>query len=165
MMKKATLAIITIIIIIFTYSIGYRAFYDNRTANNLSSYCTIDFRGVIDPTTNKVTIATLSLVDYRFSSKPIEKFCIIDVDDKTYKIAADETSSFPPTYSPNDFNLQSCFKYTNSLLVHFEPSLLKEINNAKIVKISFKYVGNNSAIELPLSEVDLKYWKKQLILL
>jgi hypothetical protein len=165
MMKKSTIAIITIIIIIFACSVGYRASYDNRTASNLSSYCTIDFRGIIDPVANTVTTATLSLVDYRFSSKPIEKFCIVEVDGKTYKVAADETSSLPPTYSLNDFNLQPCFKYTNSLLVHFEPSLLKEINEAKSVKISFKYVGNDSAIELPLSEVDLKYWKNQLILL
>jgi hypothetical protein len=163
MTKKATIAII--IIIIFACSIGYRSSYDNRTASNLSSYCTIDFHGVIDPTANKVTAATLSLIDYRFSSKPLEKFCIVDVDGKTYKVSVDETASLPPTYSPNDVNLQTCFKYTNSLLVHFEPSLLKEINNAKTVKISFKYISNDSAIELPLSEVDLKYWKNQLILL
>lgn len=164
-MKKATIAIITIIIIIFACSVGYRTSYNNRTASNLSSYCNIDFRGVIDPTTNKITTATLSLVDYRFSSKPLEKFCIVDVDGKTYKVTTDATTSLPPTYSPNDFNLQTCFKYTNSLLVHFDPSLLKEINNAKSVKISFKYVGNDSAIKLPLSEVDLRYWKNQLILL
>lgn len=162
MIKKITIAIITIILF-FACSNFYRASYDNRTASNLSSYCTIDFRGVIDPTTNKVTAATLSLVDYRFSSKPLEKFCIVDVDGKTYKVTTDATASLPPTYSLNDFNLQTGFKYTNSLLVHFEPSLLKEINNAKSVKISFKYVGNDSAIELPLSEVDLNYWKNQLI--
>ena len=164
MIKKITIAIITIILF-FVCSSFYRASYDNRTASNLSSYCNIDFRGVINPTTNTVTAATLSLIDYRFSNKPLEPFCIVDVDGKTYKFAADETSSFPPTYSPNDFNLQTCFKYTNNLLVHFEPSLLKEINNAKIVKISFKYVDSDSTIELPLSEVDLKYWKNQLILL
>jgi hypothetical protein len=163
MIKKALLAIITIIIIIFACSIGYRDSYDNRIASNLSAYCTIDFRGVIDPIKNKVTTATLSLVDYRFSSKPIEKFCIVDVDGKTYKVTTDATTSLPPTYSPNDFNLQTCFKYTNSLIVHFDPSLLKEINNARIVKISFKYVDSDSIIELPLSEVDLNYWKNQLI--
>lgn len=164
MIKKITIAIITIILLIASF-IGYRASYDNRSASNLSSYCNIDFRGIIDPTTNKVQTATLLVIDYRFSKNPLEKFCIVDVDGKKYKVPADETSSIPPTYSPKDFKLETGFKYTNSLFVHFAPSLLKEIKNANTVKISFKYIDNDSAIELPLSEVDLNYWKNQLLLL
>jgi len=164
MIKKPAIAIITIIFL-FACFIGWRASYDNRSASNLSSYCNIDFRGIIDPETNKIKTATLSLIDYRFSSNPLEKFCIVDVDGKKYKVLADDTSSLPPTYSPKDFKFEIGFKYTNSLLAHFEPSLLKEINNANTVKISFKYVDNDSAIELPLSDVDLKYWKNQLLLL
>ncbi|MBP2632531.1 MAG: hypothetical protein H6Q70_3159 [Firmicutes bacterium] len=162
MIKKITFAIFTIILVITSF-IGYRASYDNRSANNLSSYCNIDFRGIIDPATNKVQAATFSLVDYRFSKNSLEKFCIVDVDGKKYKVSADETSSIPPTYSPKDFKLDTGFKYTNSLFVHFDPSLLKEIKNANTVKILFKYINNDSAIELPLSEVDLGYWKKQLL--
>lgn len=164
MVKKITITIISIILVITSF-MGYRNSYDNRSASNLSSYCNIDFRGIIDPKTNKVQTATLSLVDYRFSKNPLEKFCIVDVDGKKYKVSADETYSIPPTYSLKDLKLETCFKYTNSLLVHFDPTVLKEIKNANTVKISFKYIDNDFAIELPLSEVDLNYWKNQLLLL
>lgn len=161
MRKKIAMLVLVIVAIAF-YS-SYTVFsYDNRTASNLSAYCTIDFRGVVDPQTNTITGATLSVVDLRYNSRPMEKFFIIDVDGKTYKIHSIEISAQSPTYSPTDFPTGKGFKHTNTLFVTFPPQLLKEISQAGIVKVSFKYLGSDSAIELPLSTVDLQYWKNQL---
>ena len=161
MRKKTTILVLAIVAIAFYCS--YVIFsYDNRTANNLSAYCNIDFRGVADPQTNTVTGTTLSVVDFRYDSGPLEKFFIIDVDGKTYKIDSIEISAQPPTYSPKDFSTGKCFKHTNTLFVIFPPQILKEISQADTVKVSFKYFDSDSAIELPLSAADLQYWKNQL---
>lgn len=136
--------------------------YDNRTASNLSAYCTIDFRGVADPKTNNITAATLSIVDFRYDSKPLEKFFTIDIDGTIYKIDSIEVTAQPPTYSLKNSPSGSGFKHTNTLFVTFPPQILKKIAEASTIKISFRYIGNNSAIELPLSAVDLQYWKNQL---
>lgn len=161
MRKKTTILVFVIVVIAFYCS--YTVFsYDNRIVSNLSAYCNIDFRGVADPQTNNVTGATLSVVDFRYDSGPLEKFFIIDVDDKTYKIDSIEISAQPPTYSPKDFPTGKCFKHTNTLFVTFPPQVLKEISLADTVKVSFKYTDSQSAIELPLSAVDLQYWKNQL---
>lgn len=161
-MHKKTTILVSIIVAIALYC-SYIVFsYDNRTVSNLSAYCTIDFHGVADPQTNNVTGATLSIVDFRYDFRPLEKFFIIDVDGKTYKIDSIEISAQPPTYSPKDFSTGEGFKHTNTLFVTFPPQVLKEISQAGIVKVSFKYFGSNSAIELPLSTPDLQYWKNQL---
>ncbi|EIW19565.1 MULTISPECIES: hypothetical protein [Pelosinus] len=161
MRKKTTILVFVIVAIAFYCS--YMAYsYDNRIVNNLSAYCNIDFRGVADSQTNTVTGATLSIVDFRYDSGPLEKFFIIDVDDKAYKIDSIEISAQPPTYSPKDFSTERCFKHTNTLFVTFPPQVLKEISQAAAVKVSFTYLGSNSAIELPLSAADLQYWKNQL---
>ncbi|AJQ29407.1 hypothetical protein [Pelosinus fermentans] len=161
-MRKKTTILVFVIVAIASYC-SYTVYsYDNRTVSNLSAYCNIDFRGVADPQKNIVTGATLSIVDFRYDSGPLEKFFIIDVDDKAYKIDSIEISAQPPTYSPNDFTTGKCFKHTNTLFLTFPPQVLKEISQADTVKVSFKYLGSNSAIELPLSAVDLQYWKNQL---
>ena len=161
MSKKITILFFVIVTIIAYCS--YAVFsYDNRTASNLSAYCNIDFRGVSDPQTNNVTGATLSIVDFRYDSRPMEKFFMIDVDDKTYKIDSIDVGGQAPTYSPKDFSTGKCFKHTNILFVTFPLEVLKEISHANTVKVFFKYAGSNSVIELPLSAVDLQYWKNQL---
>jgi|GEM_PF-456766 len=161
-MRKKTTIFVLIIVAIVAYS-SYTVFsYDNRMAGNLSAYCNIDFRGITDPQTNNVTGATLSVVDFRYASEPLEKFFIIVVDDRTYKIDSIEISTQPPTYSPKDFPTGKSFKHTNTLFVTFPPQVLKDISQATTVKVSFKYSGSDSAIELPLSTVDLQYWKNQL---
>jgi hypothetical protein len=161
-MRKKITILVFVIVAIAVYC-SYMIFsYDNRTANNLSAYCNIDFRGVADPQTNTVTGATLSVVDLRYDSGPLEKFFIIDVDGKTSKIDSIEISAQLPTYSPKDFPTGKCFKHTNTLFVTFPPQVLKEISQANTVKVSFRYLGSDSAIELPLSAVDLQYWKNQL---
>lgn len=161
MHKKTTILISLILIIAVYYS--YTCFsYDNRTASNLSAYCNIDFRGITDSQTNKVTGATLSIVDFRYHSAPLENFISIDIDDKSYKIDHAQISSHPPTYSIKDFSTRKNFTHTNTLFVTFSPQILKELSQASAVKVSFKYTDSDSAITLPLSAVDLQYWKKQL---
>ena len=159
--KKITILFLLLLSVTCFY--GYKVFsYDNRTASNLSAYCNIDFRGVRDGQSNKVIGATLSIMDFRYHSGTLEKFFIIDVNGKKYKLDAIEVSSQPPTYPLKDFPLGKGFKYTNTLFVTFPPQVLQEISQGDIVKVSFKYLDSNSAIELPLSAVDLRYWKNQL---
>ncbi|MBC8015393.1 MAG: hypothetical protein H7X79_06565 [Sporomusaceae bacterium] len=161
MRKKTTILVLVIVAIAFYCS--YTVFsYDNRIVSNLSAYCNIDFRGVTAPQTNNVTGATLSVVDFRYASGPLEKFFIIDVDGKTYKIDSIEISAQPPTYLPKDFSTGQFFKHTNTLFVTFPLQVLKEISQAATVKVSFKYTDSDSTIELPLSSIDLQYWKNQL---
>ena len=161
MRKK--ISILVFLIVAITFYCNYRvSSYDNRTTSNLSAYCNIDFRSVVEPQTNNVTGATLSVVDFRYDSGPLEKLFLIDVDGKTYKIDSIEISAQPPTYSPKDFFTESGFKHTNTLFVIFPQKVLREISQANTVKVSFKYTESNSAIELPLSNLDLQYWKNQL---
>jgi hypothetical protein len=161
MHKKTTILVLVIVAIVIYCS--YTVFaYDTRTASNLSAYCTIDFRGVRDPQTNHVTSATLAIVDFRYDSAPLEDLFTIDIDGKTYKLPNTEISTQSPTYSPKDFPTGKSLKHTNTLFVTFPPQVLKEISLASTVKVSFKYGGSASAIELPLSAVDLQYWKNQL---
>lgn len=160
-MRRKTPILVLVIVAIASYC-SYTVFsYDNRTVSNLSAYCNIDFRGVTNPQTNNVIGATLSVVDFRYNPRPLEKFFIIDVDGKAYKIDSIEISAQPPTYSPKDFT-GKCFQHTNTLFVTFPPQVLKKISQADTVKVSFKYANSDSIIELPLSTVDLQYWKNQL---
>lgn len=162
-MHKKIMILVIVIIAIVSYC-SYTVFsYDNRTASNLSSYCNIDFRGVTDPQTKHVTSATLSIVDFRYDSDPLTKFFIIDIDGKSYEIDSIELSAQKPTYSSEDFFTGKFFKHTNTLFVTFPQEILKEITQASTVKVSFKYVDSNLAIDLPLSNVDLQYWKNQLL--
>lgn len=162
-MQKKTTILVLIIVTLIAYC-SYRIFsYDNRTASNLSAYCNIDFRGITDPQTNKVTGATLSLVDARYDFRPLEKFFLIDIDGKTYTIPSIEISAQTPTYGLKDFSTGKTLQHTNTLFVTFPPQVLKEISQGTTVKVSFKYANSNSAIELPLSAVDLQYWKNQLL--
>ena len=160
MRKKTTILLFMIVIAMYC---SYTVFsYDNRTASNLSAYCTIDFRGVADPKTNNITAATLSIVDFRYDSKPLEKSFHLEIDGNIYNIDNIEVSAQSPTYSLKDFPNANGFKHTNTLFVTFPPQILKKISEAGTVKVSFQYVDSNSAIELPLSAVDLQYWKNQL---
>ncbi len=161
-MRKQTTILILIAVAIIAYC-SYTVFsYDNRTASNLSAYCNIDFRGIRNPQTSRVTGATLSIVDSRYNSASLEKYFIIHVDGKSYNIDSITVSAKPPSYSLKDFPTGNYFKYTNILFVTFPPQILKEISQASAVKVSFKYLGSNSVIELPLSSPDLQYWKNQL---
>ncbi len=161
-MSKKTI-ILAFVLATIAFYCSYTVYsYDHRIANNLSAYCNIDFRGIADSQTNTITGATLSIVDFRYDSKPLEKFIIIDIDDKAYKIDSIEVSAQPPTYSPKDVSTEKCFKHTNTLFVTFPPQVLKEISQANTVKVSFTYLDSNLIIELPLSDVDLQYWKNQL---
>lgn len=161
-MHKKTILLVFILILMIAYS-SYTVFsYNNRTAGNLSAYCNIDFRGVVDPQTTTVTGATLEMVDFHYGANPLEKFFLLTIDGKQYTVDTLESSAQPPTYSLKDFPVGMGFKYTNTLFITFPPQILKEISKANKIIVSFKYAGNTSAIELPLSAVDLQYWKHQL---
>ncbi len=146
-----------IILILFVTHCAYEIYsYDNRSAANLSAYCNIDFRSVIDPKTNAVSGATLSIVDFRYASGRLEKQLLLDIDGKKFKVNEVEISSKAPAYTDGNY------KHVNTLFVVFPEEILKEIAAADKIKVSFKYIGKTAGIELPLSAPDLAYWKKQL---
>ena len=149
--------ILSIILILFITHCAYEIFsYDNRSAATLSAYCNIDFRSVTEPTTNTVSGATLSIVDFRYASGQLEKQLLLDIDGKKFKLNEVEISSKAPAYTDGNF------KHANTLFAVFPPQILKEIATADKVKVSFKYTDKTSGVELPLSAPDLVYWKKQL---
>lgn len=162
MTKKATILVVLLIAMLAVWLCIYRASYDNRSASNLSAYCNIDFRGVSNPLTHRNDSATLSLVDFRFSNQPLKSFCLLAIDDEKYKVEATSISATPPTYSLKDWQSNQCFKYTNALLFQFPAPIVEKIRNAATIRISMQYENSDAAIELPLSEPDLKYWKDQL---
>lgn len=163
--KKILSAAIMLLIATAAYLFGSAFSYNNRAASNLSSYCHIDFQSTVEPQLNKVTAATLKLTDFRYFENSLEAFCTIDIDGKRYRIDTVQTTSTPPTFSLADYHLERFFKYTHTLNVDFPPQVLAEIKTAAMVKISFKYKKNDTAIELPLNQPDLQYWKDQLKLL
>ncbi len=133
--------------------------YDNRSANNLSAYCNIDFKGV-QPSTETLG-ATLELVDYRYSSKPLEPTLTIYVDDNIYQISNLKIKQINSDYSLAKLLDKNFAKNEYHLFAEFPLQILKNLKTAKKVQIGFNY-HENRAILLPLSAIDLKYWQNQL---
>lgn len=160
-MKKLTIILSLLLGICFFvfYSIST---HDERTANNLSAYCNIDFIGINDTTTATTSGATLEIIDYRYNAKPLKQTFALYIDDKFYQFAELETSQLKPSYAFNNFNKPNFAKYQNRLFVKLPITILKEIKTAKIVKVSFSYLGATKPVILPLSPPDLKYWQNQL---
>jgi len=161
-MNKKLTTLLLLLVAIITYGCYAVYSHDNRTAGNLSAYCHIDFRGVTEPQTQKTSAATLSIVDYRYGASPLEPFFGIDIDGKIYAIDDVEVSVQPPTYLPQDIRSDRFLKHTNTIFIVFPPQVLQEISQATTVKVSFKYANSPSPVTLPLSDVDLRYWKNQL---
>lgn len=161
-MSKKILIPLFLLVALVAYCGYIVSAHDNRSASNLSAFCDIDFRGVMDRQTNTVTGATLSIIDFRYQPGPLEHFFLITVDGRPYKIDSIALSSQPPTYSPGDYATASYLKHTNMLFVTFPLHVLQEIPRATTVTVTFKYANRNTGITLPLSAADLQYWKNQL---
>ncbi|WP_346353299.1 hypothetical protein [Azotosporobacter soli] len=161
-MKKSMLFIFFLVASLAAYAYHSTLAYDQRSAANLSAYCNIDFRSVLEPQTNQITGATLSIVDFRYAAPPLESFFRITVDGQSYTLTAVSISARPPSYSPDGLASGKSLQHTNTLFVAFPRPVLAAIAQAQTVSVSFKYADSASPIELPLSAVDLQYWKKQL---
>ena len=161
-MRKKICFLLFVICSFAAYCLHGAFSYDNRSAGNLSAYCNIDFRGVTDPQTKMLSSATLSIVDFRYASAPLESFLVLDIDGQEYRLENVAVSALPPSYALHDKPGQKTFQHANSLFVSFPPQLLKAIADAQTLKVSFKYQDKADPVKLPLSAVDLDYWKKQL---
>jgi len=158
-MQKNFLCIFLLLIsIVITSILGYTSWFDNRTASNLSSYCSIDFRGFRTSPELPAASADFTLTDRHFSSSPLEDFCYLTIDGKEYKLPAASVLSISPNYA---FNLEKC-KYTNTLVFHLHAPLLNKIKQANSILVTIKYTNWSTATALPLNEPDLNYWKNQL---
>ena len=156
-MIKNILRISFSIIIMMIFIIMFQIYsFNNRSADNLSSYCNIDFIGI--KTAGIVNEASLEIVDLRYFSNKLSPEVILVVDNEEYHYLADRISK--------DKNYQGNFmeqmKDKNSLRVLFDENTVGKIKKAGIIKFGFKYEGDEKFKIFQLSDVDLIYWKNQL---
>ena len=162
MLKKVIGVTVLLGILVVLGFLGYGAYYDHRKADYLSAYCHIDFRSELDAKTDRVKQTTLSIVDFRYSRSPLEKEFSITIDGKTYEVDTVEVGFSAPVFSWQDDKDEQWGKARNTLLITFPRPILEQIKGAKEIRVAFRYVGSDTAIDLPLSAPDLKYWQDQL---
>lgn len=141
------------------FGYGYTYMLDHRTADSLSAYCDIDFKADTDER-GKISTANLTLLDYRFAGDKLKPAILLVCDNDLYDIQASIRQD-PPSYSIAFYNDKTTFKNTNKLFAEFPAETFDAIRTAQVVRIRFSY-ENGDAVELPLNEDDLLYWKDQL---
>ena len=130
--------------------------FNNRHADNLSSYCNIDFIGLKQD--GVVKAAFLEIVDFRYSGAKLSPQVELIIDERKVTCVAQSISQ-----SNNDQgNLLEQRKAKNSLNIVFDEAVVQQIKSATMVKVGFKYEDETNFRVFPLSQVDLNYWKKQL---
>ncbi len=160
-MKKSMLFFLLVASLV-AYAYHSVSAYDQRSAANLSAYCNIDFRSVKETPTAPVSGATLSLVDFRYAAAPLKPFCLITIDGQAYPLADVSVSAAPPSYALDGLVSGSSLRRANTLFVTFPRPVLAALARAESVSVSFQYADSAAPLTLPLSAVDLQYWKKQL---
>lgn len=162
-MKKQTIRLIGLALCLVALYGSYRSYaYDHRTANSLSAFCRIDFRGIKEESEQAINSATLEIVDFRYASAPLSPWLQLTLDGTTYTSTEVRTSAQAPAYAPSEFTREQPFTHTNTLFVRFDPAVLQHLRNAQHVSVSFQYTDSNAPITLPLNAPDLQYWKNQL---
>lgn len=159
-MKNKLIILFGIMLIIFGgFGYGYTYMADHRTADSLSAYCDIDFKTDVDEK-GKVSTANLTILDYRFAGDRLKPALLLICDDDIFDMQASIRQT-PPSYSIAFYNDKTTFKNTNKLFAEFPADSFNAIRQAQVVRIRFTY-EDGTAIELPLNEHDLQYWKDQL---
>ena len=156
---KLLMTIGIILIVAGGFGWGFTYVYDHRPCDNLSGYCDIDFKTGVD-INGKVSTATLTIMDYRFSSALLNPTLTLICDDDTFTIDA-ATRQTPPSYSLAFYNDKTTLKNTNKLFVEFPAEAFDAILKADVITIQFSY-DNGDKISLPLSEPDMDYWRTHL---
>lgn len=126
--------------------------YDHRPCDNLSGYCNIDFRSVVNSDNN--VSATLSIQDYRFNESKLINGLVMICDGTSFHIRC-SVDQIPASYA------SSSFQTVNRLFAEFSPVEAEAIKKADCIVIQFEY-ENGDIISLPLSNPDKAYWKNQL---
>ena len=159
-MKNKLIILFGIMLIIFGgFGYGYTYMADHRIADSLSAYCDIDFKTDVDEK-GKVSTANLTILDYRFAGDRLKPALLLICDDDIFDMQASIRQT-PPSYSIAFYNDKTTFKNTNKLFAEFPADSFSAIRQAQVVRIRFTY-EDGTAIELPLNEHDLQYWKDQL---
>lgn len=159
-MKNKLIILFGIMLIMFGgFGYGYTYMIDHRTADSLSAYCDIDFKTDVDEK-GKVSTANLTILDYRFAGDRLKPALLLICDDDIFDMQASIRQT-PPSYSIAFYNDKTTFKNTNKLFAEFPADSFNAIRQAQVVRIRFTY-EDGTAIELPLNEHDLQYWKDQL---
>lgn len=162
-MKKSHLKLLMsvgiLLIMLGGFGWGFTYVYDHRPCDNLSGYCDIDFQTGVD-IHGKVNTATLTILDYRFSSaRPTPTITMI-CDDNVFEMKASVRQT-PPSYTMAFYNDKTTLKNTNKFFVEFPPESFGAILKADVITIQFAY-DNGDTISLPLSEPDMEYWRTHL---
>lgn len=159
-MKNKLIILFGIMLIMFGgFGYGYTYMIDHRTADSLSAYCDIDFKTDVDEK-GVVSTANLTILDYRFAGDRLKPALLLICDDDIFDMQASVRQT-PPSYSIAFYNDKTTFKNTNKLFAEFPAGSFAAIRQAQVVRIRFTY-EDGTAIELPLNEHDLQYWKDQL---
>ena len=150
---RLSLVIISGILVIAMFQIYS---FNNRHADNLSSYCNIDFIGLKQD--GVVKAAFLEIVDFRYSGAKLSPQLELIIDNREVSCLAQSISQ-----SNNDQgSLLEQRKAKNILKVVLDEAVVKQIKSATMVKVGFKYEDDTNFRVFPLSQVDLNYWKNQL---
>ena len=145
---RLSLVIISGILVIAMFQIYS---FNNRQADNLSSYCNIDFIGLKQD--GVVKAAFLEIVDFRYSGAKLSPQVELIIDERKVACVAQSISQ-----SNNDQgNLLEQRKVKNSLNIVFDEVVVQQIKTATTVKVGFKYEDDTNFKVFPLSQVDLKY--------
>ena len=156
MRKNIIILMVSIVIISIVVISGQIYSFNNRHADNLSSYCNIDFIGLKQD--GVVKAAFLEIVDFRYSGAKLSPQVELIIDERKVACVAQSISQ-----SNNDQgNLLEQRKVKNSLNIVFDEVVVQQIKTATTVKVGFKYEDETNFRVFPLSQVDLNYWKNQL---
>ena len=156
-MTKNIVRVMVGIVFISIVAISFQIYsFNNRHADNLSSYCNIDFIGLKQNGVEKA--AFLEIVDFRYSGAKLSPQVELIIDERKVACVAQSISQ-----SNNDQgNLLEQRKVKNILKVVFDEVVVQQIKTATTVKVGFKYEDETNFRVFPLSQVDLNYWKNQL---
>ena len=138
---------------VYTYRI------DHRSVPSLSAYCDIDFKTARDGK-GRVSSATLSILDYRYSNTRFSPQLRVYIDGIALDIDGTAKQA-PPTYSLTVYDEHHSFKNTNKLFIEFPAEALPELKAANEIRVQLKY-SDGTVLDLPLNAPDLAYWQEQL---
>lgn len=142
------------------FGLSYTWHIDNRTAEDLSSYCDIEFQTSFYAD-GKLEGAVLSLWDYRFDNALLMPKAVLYTDGKAWEMKA-SVKQTPPSYDFSDRDNRRILRYENKLFVELPRFSLPIIREAKEVRLRF-YYNDGRTIDLPLSKKDLNYWQQELL--
>ena len=147
-MQKILLGVGITLIILGIFGASYTWNHDHRTTQTLDQYATTDFQVGRDGN-GDVESATLSLWDYRYDRAQLLKRAVVFTDGAPWEVSLTTKQT------------QKGWRNENKLFFHFPKSSLKDLLNAKEIRLKFFY-DNGQTIDLPLDKKSLLAWQRKL---